>query len=104
MVLTFCTSVILADNFRLDKGEVEIVVPWVKTRNDYSLVCTSEIHQSWVPLLTFLTIVFGNSGNHSPKFSIINTHRSIMTPATHPSENHDDNDFPSFDVQSLLIQ
>lgn len=31
--------VILADNFVLGAGKAEITVPWVQTREDYSLVC-----------------------------------------------------------------
>ncbi|KAI0784332.1 hypothetical protein C8Q75DRAFT_724560 [Abortiporus biennis] len=46
------TSVVLADNFPILKGHVELTVPLVLTRDDYSI------------------ILFGDSGNVSPDFTI----------------------------------
>ncbi|KAH9928456.1 uncharacterized protein BXZ73DRAFT_102299 [Epithele typhae] len=44
--------VILAQNFDLHAGRVEVTVPWVQTRNDYEVV------------------LLGDSGNVSPAFTI----------------------------------
>ncbi|KAL4248495.1 hypothetical protein ABKN59_007758 [Abortiporus biennis] len=46
------TPVVLADGFNIRTGRVEITVPLVLTRDDYSLV------------------LFGDSGNFSPQFTI----------------------------------
>ncbi|KAH9928511.1 uncharacterized protein BXZ73DRAFT_102350 [Epithele typhae] len=45
--------VILAENFDLHAGHVEITVPWVQTRDDYEVV------------------LLGDSGNVSPAFTIL---------------------------------
>ncbi|KIK59385.1 hypothetical protein GYMLUDRAFT_262130 [Collybiopsis luxurians FD-317 M1] len=49
----FTTLLILADNFDILLGTIEITVPWVLTGNDYSLN------------------LIGDSGNFSPNFTII---------------------------------
>ncbi|KAL4243041.1 hypothetical protein ABKN59_010919 [Abortiporus biennis] len=46
------TPVLLADNFSILQGQVEVTVPSVLTRDDYSIV------------------LFGDSGNFSPDFTI----------------------------------
>ncbi|KAI0784341.1 hypothetical protein C8Q75DRAFT_392209 [Abortiporus biennis] len=46
------TPVVLADNFSILQGQVEVTVPSVLTRDDYSIV------------------LFGDSGNFSPDFTI----------------------------------
>ncbi|OSC98395.1 hypothetical protein PYCCODRAFT_1439266 [Trametes coccinea BRFM310] len=46
------TPVILEDNFDILLGRIEVTVPWVLPDTDYSLV------------------LFGDSGNFSPQFSI----------------------------------
>ncbi|KAI0784348.1 hypothetical protein C8Q75DRAFT_779809 [Abortiporus biennis] len=46
------TPVVLADNFPILRGQVEVTVPLVLTRDDFSIV------------------LFGDSGNFSPNFTI----------------------------------
>ncbi|KAF8806842.1 hypothetical protein BYT27DRAFT_7101026 [Phlegmacium glaucopus] len=46
------TPVILANNFDILLGKIEITVPWVQDGDDYQVV------------------LFGDSGNFSPKFTI----------------------------------
>jgi len=46
------TPLILADNFNILLGRIEVVVPWVIPGDDYQLV------------------LFGDSGNFSPNFTI----------------------------------
>lgn len=62
----------LKDNFDILLGSIEITVPQVEDGDDYRIVCEylsvqSLLNQSWTPLL-----VFGDSGNWSPPFSIRN--------------------------------
>lgn len=71
----------LATNINYNVGQVQITVPNVPTRSDYIVVCKwmscYYIHDK--PCSMLLT-VFGDSGNASPEFTIIND-ASSSTPA-----------------------
>ena len=65
-----CNSVILAKGFDILDGRVEITVPWVMDRTDYSLV--REYYRFGVMRHSADNPhpVFGDSGNFSPEFTI----------------------------------
>ena len=69
-----CNSVILAKGFDILDGRVEITVPWVMDRTDYSLVREYYIRfsvlESHFADHSHIRSVFGDSGNFSPEFTI----------------------------------
>lgn len=63
------TPVLVAHNFDLRKGRVEITVPDVMTRDDFSLVCESNSPRLLKETSDFAS-VFGDSGNWGEQFTI----------------------------------
>ena len=64
--------VILAKGFDILDGRVEITVPWVMDRTDYSLVREyyASFHMLKFHFADYPRSVFGDSGNFSPEFTI----------------------------------
>lgn len=65
------TPVVVGHGFKLTSGRVEVTVPDVITRNDYSLVCEYPRFLDIVSVIVAnLLLVFGDSGNFGPTFTI----------------------------------
>lgn len=71
----FVIIVILASEFDILQRKITITVPWVQNGSDYQLVCEffrcSDMRHY---LLIVIFLVFGDSGNFSPTFTIKGSH------------------------------
>lgn len=63
------SPVLVAHGFDLRKGRVEVTVPDVMTRDDFSLVCESSC-PGIARLSAHNSLVFGDSGNWGEQFTI----------------------------------
>lgn len=64
------TPVVVGHGFKLTDGRVEITVPDVVTRDDFSLVCEYTSPSQSIELVLIPGVVFGDSGNWSDQFKI----------------------------------
>ena len=73
----------LATDINYADGKAQITVPNVPTRDDYIVVRKyMQLNSRFYNFVTFDTVVFGDSGNASPQFTIINDSSSSGTQTT----------------------
>ena len=62
----------LAQNFDITLGRIEITVPNVESGSDYGLVRKYYLREHSPGIVSDQPLVFGDSGNLSPNFTITN--------------------------------